>query len=176
MAYPRPHLPTPPGHSAEHRPIWPLWPSGRRAVRAGGSLPGGETKYDSTVLESGAGGVLDPFRRAFPATAGPRPGFRTGRTGAAPGQGNRQAALGCRMPGPKAARQVPNSEFLALPIGVGGSYPSQRSRFSATNSSSTKCGYASQTRSISALWPWERPSWSSRHQIPSISPCRRSTS
>ena len=38
------------------------------------------------------------------------------------------------------------------------------------NSSSFKCGYASQTRVISSLCPGERTSSGSRHQVPAINP------
>ena len=40
-------------------------------------------------------------------------------------------------------------------------------------SSSLRSACSLQTRSISCIWPGLRPSVGSRHQIPSISPCRR---
>ena len=49
-------------------------------------------------------------------------------------------------------------------------------KFSRTNSSSCRCGYASCTRVISSACPGESVSFGFRHQMPGSSPCLCSTS
>jgi hypothetical protein len=75
---------------------------------------------------------------------------------------------------PPASKQpVGKDRRLRISDALAKNYRSQLSRLAATNSSSVRCGYSRQTRSISSIWPIERSSLGFKHQRPSSNPCRR---